>query len=1108
MPAHAAGAGPIGPVFAVHGIEVPPPRSPRPFRCSHADGSHTEIATERTAEGSPIATLRRVDAGGDVVFSGRRIDDDGGPSRWPQIACREDGAVLAVWTLERGDREIFARAFDADGLPSGPKWSVAGPFADGELETLRLVAADGTTGFVVWELHVDQPEHHYPAAEYWVSPIDVARPSANPATFFGRESERTEGLGVTSVDADGNLLVTWVVGIWYVQPFEIFGAVVDRFGTRLGESFAVRQVAKGEVTDHFTVASAAGEFVAYWRSRWHGGMVARRIAVDTEAVPTTTTTTLPGPHVPIGFSQPATLAPMGPRHDPLDDTRTALAAQGAARWAVFSEGPTYARNDVHAYTLATHGRSIAWTQTGGRTWGRLENLGYATGPAAFATTETGTTVLCEFRYHPETDGYETTMTRTAGDGSEVSRAAVDVGLSAGEDRRVRDLAIATDRNGVWLALVGIADWRAPDEAPSDEDRYLAVVRSDNDGRDWTFDATIDIGDSRLRSGLAIAADGAGTWLAAWGDRDLWVAVSRDDGRSWTDPVRAVGDVWSDNCALRGRKLALATDTHGAWRIVFATRHLHADSTGVDADVFSVHSAAPGVAWSGPFEVNRTASIDRADDRDVALASDGAGSWLAAWVTHDPVGRGAGADGDVVVSASAGASSLWSAPELVDDASIGDAAAAESPSLAADGHGRWGVAWGERDFTDSAYLESADPGDVRVLFATTGRSCGDGRIDDDEECDDGNATDGDGCDLNCLATACGNGIVTNGESCDDGNGNPYDGCTNACLPAVCGDGLPHATAEACDDGNDSPYDRCLPSCMPPLCGDGVVNGYEECEDGNGDDTDACTTSCTFARCGDGLVHAGVEECDRNRHPDGRPCTRQCTFARCGDGIVSSNEVCDDGNDIDDDLCTNDCGRPVMDWDATEFERKELCGWVPTCGDSIADGRILASDALHVLAASVGRSVDACPTNACDTDANGTVAASDALAVLRHAVGDPVRLECPNGIELVFSLLSPETLGGLQLEVDLPAPLQPTYSDHRAQSCRPLRDGVVVAAGLPTPETANYGAISLAGFTGPTELFACRFESPAPVNTCDLVVTLRDASTTQLSPPTQPVRIAIH
>ena len=438
----------------------------------------------------------------------------------------------------------------------------------------------------------------------------------------------------------------------------------------------------------------------------------------------------------------------------------------------------------------------------------------------------------------------------------------------------------------------------------------------------------------------------------------------------------------------------------------------------------------------------------------------------------------------------------------------EASAAASPSLAADGHGRWGVAWGERDFTDSAYLESADPGDVRVLFATTGRSCGDGRIDDDEECDDGNATDGDGCDLNCLATACGNGIVTNGESCDDGNGNPYDGCTTACLPAVCGDGLPHATAEACDDGNDSPYDRCLPSCMPPLCGDGVVNGYEECEDGNGDDTDACTTSCTFARCGDGLVHAGVEECDRNRHPDGRPCTRQCTFARCGDGIVSSNEVCDDGNDIDDDLCTNDCGRPVMDWDATEFERKELCGWVPTCGDSIADGRILASDALHVLAASVGRSVDACPTNACDTDANGTVAASDALAVLRHAVGDPVRLECPNGIELVFSLLSPETLGGLQLEVDLPAPLQPTYSDHRAQSCRPLRDGVVVAAGLPTPETANYGAISLAGFTGPTELFACRFESPAPVNTCDLVVTLRDASTTQLSPPTQPVRIAIH
>ena len=49
----------------------------------------------------------------------------------------------------------------------------------------------------------------------------------------------------------------------------------------------------------------------------------------------------------------------------------------------------------------------------------------------------------------------------------------------------------------------------------------------------------------------------------------------------------------------------------------------------------------------------------------------------------------------------------------------------------------------------------------------------------EECDDGNAIDGDGCDANCILEFCGNGVVQAGEQCDDGNANNGDGCTNTC-----------------------------------------------------------------------------------------------------------------------------------------------------------------------------------------------------------------------------------------------------------------------------------------------------------------------------------------
>lgn len=59
-------------------------------------------------------------------------------------------------------------------------------------------------------------------------------------------------------------------------------------------------------------------------------------------------------------------------------------------------------------------------------------------------------------------------------------------------------------------------------------------------------------------------------------------------------------------------------------------------------------------------------------------------------------------------------------------------------------------------------------------------CGDGSRSDFEECDDGNATDGDGCSLTCEEEAeCGNGTVQTGEECDDGNTTDGDWCGSDC-----------------------------------------------------------------------------------------------------------------------------------------------------------------------------------------------------------------------------------------------------------------------------------------------------------------------------------------
>jgi len=108
--------------------------------------------------------------------------------------------------------------------------------------------------------------------------------------------------------------------------------------------------------------------------------------------------------------------------------------------------------------------------------------------------------------------------------------------------------------------------------------------------------------------------------------------------------------------------------------------------------------------------------------------------------------------------------------------------------------------------------------------------------------------------------CGNGLLEADEACDDGNQNDKDACRNACTFAACGDGVLQEGVEACDDGNQDNGDACRNNCSLPTCGDGIVDPDEACDDGNQDDTDECTNRCLFATCGDGALHQGVEECD--------------------------------------------------------------------------------------------------------------------------------------------------------------------------------------------------------------------------------------------------------
>ena len=126
-------------------------------------------------------------------------------------------------------------------------------------------------------------------------------------------------------------------------------------------------------------------------------------------------------------------------------------------------------------------------------------------------------------------------------------------------------------------------------------------------------------------------------------------------------------------------------------------------------------------------------------------------------------------------------------------------------------------------------------------------------------------------------------------------------------ATCGDGVAEAP-EQCDDGaqNADVADKCRKSCMKPACGDSILDKNEVCDDGNDLPIDGCV-ACKKAACGDGFLQVGVEECDDGANNADAPdkCRKICKKPACGDAILDKGETCDDGNKVDDDVCSNAC-----------------------------------------------------------------------------------------------------------------------------------------------------------------------------------------------------------
>lgn len=194
-------------------------------------------------------------------------------------------------------------------------------------------------------------------------------------------------------------------------------------------------------------------------------------------------------------------------------------------------------------------------------------------------------------------------------------------------------------------------------------------------------------------------------------------------------------------------------------------------------------------------------------------------------------------------------------------------------------------------------------------------CGDGELGTDpnsgidEECDDGNNTNGDGCNENCRFETCGDGVINNNntEECDGQDlGNCTEGCTESCM----------CTVDQCPENPDKnePGDC---GCDTPDT-DSDTDGTPDCNDNCPQDPDK--TEPGICDCGTSDVDGdsdGTPDCN-DRCP-GDPDKIEEGVCGCGAADVDSDK---DGTLDCEDLCPED----------PDKTQPETCG----CGFTETDG----------------------------------------------------------------------------------------------------------------------------------------------------------------------------
>ena len=278
-----------------------------------------------------------------------------------------------------------------------------------------------------------------------------------------------------------------------------------------------------------------------------------------------------------------------------------------------------------------------------------------------------------------------------------TNAATDSGFDATPQ-------VTTDGAGNWVAVWSSNEFLS---FTIGTDPDILVARSTDNGTTWTpptalnFTAAFDFGPD---FNPQVTTDGLGNWVAVWDstenlggtigtDEDILVARSTDNGTTWTFPT-ALNTNAADDLGADFHP-QVTTDGAGNWVAVWVSNDTLGGTIDTDFDILYALSTDNGANWTLPAALNTFAANDSAFDIGPQVTTDGLGNWVAVWQSDENL-FGIGPDADILLARSVNDGATWGTPAALNINAVGDTGGDFNPQVTTDGLGNWVAVWDSKE----------------------------------------------------------------------------------------------------------------------------------------------------------------------------------------------------------------------------------------------------------------------------------------------------------------------------------------------------------------------------------------------------------------------------